>query len=769
MVLTGLLLVYPPLPTIDGEYRLLGLEQRAEVLRDGHGVAHIYARTAHDLFYLQGYVTAQDRLFQMDLYRRAGAGRLSEVFGEPTLEADRSFRTIGLARVAAQELDLLREDTRAALSAYTDGVNKLLEQRGGSLPLEFVILGYRPDRWTALDSIVVAKLQAYDAAGNYVQELLRADLALRFGTDALATLMPDAPGGSAGVDESAWAAVAPHLSATAGLPGRDVARALLGSATGAGSNCWALAGTRTATGKPFLAGDTHLPVRNPSIWYEIGLEGAGYKLTGFSFAGIPGVVIGHNDRIAWSLTYAYSDTQDLFVERRDPADPRRFEYRGSFEPATVLRDVIGVRGREGEPIDVEVTRHGPIVTPLLKGQTAPLALRWTALEPGRLVDFVLGIARAGSWNDFRAAAADFAGAAVSACYADVDGHIGYQLVGRLPLRKGDGRMPVPGWTGEYDWSGYATAEANPSVFDPPSGVIANSNDRPVTDPDDASYAGEWDPGFRARYLRQRLEATERADLAAMRLLQTDLTSLSVGRLREALLGAKPSSGLVERAHRLVREWDAVLAPGSAAAAIHEAWVVHMLGRVFRARMGDLYERYVTDGRAVFALYELVARPDDPWFADGAESAGRGRDAVATLALEDAVADLSARMGSDPAKWRWGRVHTVTFAHPLAIGPLGALLNVGPIERGGDDDSVNDASFNLLRPYGLDGHASQRMIADLGDLDRSLSVTPIGQSGQPGSKYWADQTPLWAAGGYKVMRFSRGSLGRLDGALRFTPR
>jgi penicillin amidase len=771
-VLAGLLLVYRPLATIDGEYRLLGLDQRAEVLRDSHGVAHIYAQTAHDLFYLQGYVTAQDRLFQMDLYRRAGAGRLAEVLGEPGLEADRLMRTYGLARVSGQELGILREDSRAALSAYADGVNKLLEQRGESLPLEFVILGYRPYKWTPLDSVIVAKLQAYDAATNSSQELLRADLASRFGTEVLPTLFPDPSLRAAPIDQDAWAAVAPHLSSTTAHPGEAALRAVLPAAgPSAGSNCWALAGSRTASGKPILAGDTHLAVRNPSIWYEIGLEAAGYKMAGFSFAGVPGVVIGHNDRIAWSLTYAYTDTQDLFVERQDPSDPRRFEYRGAFEPATVVREAISVKGR-ADPVmvDVAITRHGPIITPVLEGQTAQLALRWTALDPGRSLDFVFGVARARNWEEFRAAAADFRGAAVSACYADVDGHIGYQLIGQLPARRGDGRMPVPGWTGEYDWTGTLAANTNPSVLDPQAGVIVNSNDRPTQDPAAVGYVGDWDPGFRATYIAGRLSRVEKASVAEMRALQADLTSLPVSRFREAILAARPNGELASRAQRLVRDWDGSLTLDSAAAAVYEGWLVNMVDRTFRPKLGDdLYRRYVTEARAAFALYRLVPRADHPWFAEAGDSGARGRDAIAALALDDAVSDLSARMGGDPARWSWGRLHTITFAHPLAIGPLALLLNIGPLERPGDDDSVNDAGYDLAEPFTLDAHASQRMIADLADLDASLSVTPEGQSGQPGSKYWGDQTRLWASGDYKPMRFSRDRLGRLDGALVFRPR
>ena len=768
LIVTGAILIYRPLPTIDGDYRLIGLEQRAEVLRDAHGVPHVVAQNAHDLFYLQGYVTAQDRLFQMDLYRRAGVGRLAEVLGEPALDADRQMRTFGLARVAAQEPSLLREGTRAMLQAYADGVNKFLEQHGEALPIEFVILGYRPERWTALDSIVVAKLQAYDAASNLNQELLRASLALRLGTDALATLMPDPAGRPADVDQRAWSLVAPLLSASS-VPS-VLSVALPGAGASAGSNCWALGGVRTATGGAILAGDPHLAIRNPSIWYEIGLEGAGYKLVGFSFAGVPGIAIGHNAKIAWSLTYAYADTQDLFVERPDPADPRRFEYRGAFEPATIVRETIAVKGR-AEPVllNIAVTRHGPIVTPVLKNQSAQLALRWTALDPGRLLDFVYLVASAGSWTEFRAAAANFVGAAVSACYADVDGHIGYQLIGRLPERPGDGRMPVPGWTGEYDWSGLLPADANPSVLDPPGGVVINANDRPSPDPRSAGYAGEWDPGFRAAYIAQRLAPLGKADLVDMRALQTDTTSPPVARFREVVLAGAPATPAARDAQRLVADWDGSLAAGSAAAAIYETWLVRMLERTFKDKLGPIYTEYLEKGRAVSALYQLVGRADDPWFAAAGDASSNGRDALSGRALDDAVGELQARLGADVRSWRWGALHTIAFEHPLAIGPLALVFNIGPLARPGDGFSVNNGGYQVARPYRLSNHASERMIADLADLDRSLSITPEGESGQPGSRFRGDQTPLWDAGEYKPMRFSRDRLGGLEGTLVFRPR
>jgi penicillin amidase len=773
VVIELLILVYRPLPTIDGDFRLLGLEQRAEILRDSYGVPHVYAQNAHDLFYLQGYVTAQDRLFQMDLYRRAGAGRLAEVLGDPALDADRSMRTLGFARIAAAEVKLLGDDTRDALQAYADGVNKFLEQHGDSLPLEFLLLGYRPERWSPTDTILIGKLQVFDAAGNQTQELLRADLALRLGTGALATVMPDPAGRSAtAIDERAWALVSPLLSAGSLDPGIAALRAILpGAGAGVGSNCWALSGAKTASGKPILAGDPHLGVRNPSIWYEIGLEGAGYKLVGFSLPGIPAIVLGHNDRIAWSLTYAYADTMDLFVERSDPRDPRRYEYRGGYETATFVREEIRVKGRlDPVIVDVAITRHGPIVTSTLKGQAAQLALRWTALDPGRTVDWIFGVARARGWADFRAAAAAFQGAAISTCYADVDGHIGYQLVGRLPARPGNGSMPVPGWTGEYDWTGLLPADANPNVLDPASGVVENSNDRPSQDPRSPGYDGEWDPGFRGAYLVRRLGGRERWDVAATRALQTDFTSTPAARFREVILAAPARSDPQRRAQQIVRDWDGALGADSAGAAIYEAWLVHMLDRTFRDKLGDtLYASWIDNARSIFALYQLVERPDDAWFVSLGDPTVRGRDALSAMALGDAVLELGRRFGTDPGAWRWGEVHTITFAHPLGIGPLALLLSVGPLKRPGDENSVNKETFALSKPYAVITHPSERMIADLSDLDASLSVTPLGESGQPFSSHHSDQTPLWASGDYKPMRFSRDRLGMVEGTLVFRPR
>ena len=763
-----------PLPTIDGDERLLGLHERAEVLRDSFGVPHIFAADEHDASFLQGYVTAQDRLFQMDLYRRAAEGRLAEVLGDPGVESDTFVRTLGLNRAASLDLGVASPDALADLQAFADGVNKFLEQHGDALPFEFLLLGYKPDPWKPLDSLAVAKLQVYDAAGNLTQELMRADIAEHAGLDVLPTLIPD-PTGNVAYDERAWNEVAADLSPTTGVRGAQALADLTGrepGAEGLGSNCWALAGSKTKSGKPLLAGDPHLGIRNPGIWYELAVSFGDVSFIGFSIPGVPGVVIGHNSHVAWSFTYGYADTQDLFVEHPDPTDPRRFEYQGRFEPATFVREAIAVKGRT-DPIlvDVAITRHGPIITPVLTGQKAQLALRWTALDATKAFDAIRGMIFAKNFTEFRAAAADFAGADLSACYADVDGHIAYALIGRLPDRPGDGRMPVPGWTGAYDWRGLLPGSADPFVLDPPDGLVLNANNRPVQSPSAVAYFGDWDPGYRYSYLKSKLDPLKDGDLAAMQRLQTDYTSPAVQRFHDVMVAARPTTAIGQQAQKIARDWDGALGVDSAGAAVYEGWVLAMARLVFADKLGKIaFEEYANSGPMIFALWTLVANTTSPWFTELGDAAVTGRDALAGAALDEGAKDLVKRLGTDMTKWKWGDLHTISFEHPLsAAKPLDLILTIGPVRRAGDGYSPNNGAYSRTKPYTLISHPSERQIVDLGDLDASLSITPVGESGQPYSRHWGDQTKLWASGQYKPMPLGRERIGPLEGKLVLRPR
>lgn len=752
---------------VDGDSRLIGLDAAAEVVRDSSGVPHVSASTLHDVFFLQGYVTAQDRLWQLQLLRATGQGRLSEMFGTATLDTDKFVRTVGWYRVARREVGILEPDTRAALDAYADGVNKYADTHRDSPPLEFLILGVNWEPWTAADSVAIGKILSWQLSGNEQSELVRADVVARLGPDAARVLFPDVPASTPAIFSEGWNDVVRS-------PGEEGLRALLGATDleGLGSNSWVLSGARTTTGKPLLANDPHLGLDNPSIWYLVHLAGGGLDVAGFSIPGAPGVVVGHNARIAWGFTNLGPDVEDLYIERPNPLDPRQFQFGDRFETATVYRETIEVKGREPAVLEVTETRHGPILTPVLEGTKQLLALRWTALDPGHLIDALYRLDRATDWNDFRAAMRLWDVPSQNAIYADVDGHIGYQMPGKVPVRaKGDGHVPVPGWTGEYEWTGYIPFDSLPSRFDPPEGLIVTANQRVV---DDFGYfiSDEWDPGFRAQRIQQLLRDRAQwsaADFAAIQLDQRDLTADRYLSFLRAL-GAK--SDAARAAQVALRDWDGVMRADQAAPAIFQSWLRHMLERTFRDKLGDaLFTQFIGLGRsAVGALYDLVRTPTDPWFVVLADPIHKGRDELAALALDDATAELTSLMGPDQSTWKWGRLHTVSSAHVLgAVQPLDRLFTIGPRANGGDGFTVDAASYSLKKPYAQTSGPSMRMVVDLADLDAMRAILPTGESGQPLAPHWGDMTDKWLAGEYVVVHFDAATFGRLEGTLRFKPR
>ncbi|HEX9370916.1 MAG TPA: penicillin acylase family protein, partial [Roseiflexaceae bacterium] len=484
------------LPRTSGTLELPGLEAPVQVLRDRWGVPHIYARSNADLFMAQGYVHAQDRLWQMEFQRRTGYGQLAEIFGPVALESDRFLRVMGFGRVARREAELLAGEARMAIEAYVRGVSAYIGRYSDRLPIEFTILRLHPRPWEPADVLVWGKMMALTLSVNWTDEILRARIVAAVGAERAAVLDPSYPGDHPLI-------VPPGVRYQADI-GADALRGAAATASfagtsggGQGSNNWVVGGARAANGMPLLANDPHLALRTPSLWYENHLNGGDYHVTGASIPGTPGVLIGHNERIAWGMTNGMNDVQDLYIEKFDASDPARYEFQGQWERATVVREEIAVRGR-GEPFveEVRITRHGPVITPLVpadegrKGTNrAPtkdqegsddagpsssilgpsseaLALRWTALEPGRVFDSVLALNRAHDWESFRAALIPWTVPAQNFVYADVEGHFGYSLGGDIPIRaKGDGRLPAPGWTGEYEWTGIIPHAELPHMLD----------------------------------------------------------------------------------------------------------------------------------------------------------------------------------------------------------------------------------------------------------------------------------------------------------------
>lgn len=723
-----------------------GLRAPVEIVRDRWGVPHLYARDAADLFFAQGYVHAQDRLWQMDLNRRAPSGRLSEIFGPATLFLDRLWRTLGARRVAEAEWPRLDPDTVEALRAYAAGVNAFLATHERRLPVEFLLLRYRPEPWTPVDSLVLAKQFAWNLGGTWKYQILRDLMIRRLGADGIRTFMPPYP-----ADGPVVVSRAPADAATL--------RGLLdipAPPPGTGSNNLAVSGSRTASGRPLLANDPHLSAQMPSVWYEMHLVGGPYHVAGATLPGSPGVIIGHNDHIAWGVTNAGPDVQDLYLERFDPADPTRYRVTGGWASAVVVRERIWVRGQRQPVIQrVRITRHGPILSDAIGGFESPVALRWTALDPGTVAASVLRLDRARAWDEFRDALRLWTVPAQNFVYADRRGNVGYQLAGRIPIRSdGDARLPVQGWTGRDEWVGEIPFDRLPSVLNPPAGYVATANNRIVSDAYPYHIANEWDPGYRARRIEALLATAPRATREDMRRNQMDLVSLPARETIRALDGVRLSSGPEAALLNELRAWDGTLSPASRAAAVYETFRAALVPLVFEHALGpDLYGRYI-EHPAIWqpVLIRLLATSSSPWWAP------RGRET------------LGRRLGSDPEGWSWGRLHRMRFVHPLGqIPALRWLFDARAPATGGDLFTVNNGGF-VLDTFSQVVVASYRQIIDVGDWDRSLAIHTTGQSGLPLHPHYRDFVRVWAAGRYHPMLFSRERIEQeAEATLRLVPR
>ena len=776
------------LPQTGGTLRLPGLEAPVEVIRDRWGVPHIYADNVEDLFFAQGFVHAQDRLWQMELNRRIGSGRLSEILGDLALDTDRFIRTVGFRRVAEVEVALLDEDSRRIMRAYAAGVNAYLES-GAPLPLEFTLLRLKPEPWTIADTLVWGKVMAFNLSVNWETEILRARLIDRLGAEKAAELEPYYPKDNPGVIPSE--VDYSRLTTDILEHYKQAARWLGTSGAGVGSNNWVVDGTRTTTGKPLLANDPHLALQMPSVWYENHLVGAGYEVTGVSFPGVPGVIIGHNNHVAWGVTNGFPDVQDLYIERLHPDDPHKYEFKGEWHDAEVVREEIRVKGQE-EPVveEVVITRHGPIITNVLPEELrrdgAPLAMRWTALDPGTLFSSILQLQRASNWDEFTAALRYWDVPAQNFVYADVEGNIGYYLPGRIPIRaRGVGLVPVPGWTGEYEWTGYIPYEELPHAFNPAEHYVATANNRIVGNDYPYFVSADWMNGYRARRIVDLLTAKETLSADDYAAMHMDLCSLP-GRAMAGYIGAlEPEDERCRQAVEFVRGWDHELTPDTVGGTIFEAFQLQLLRLTFADKLGqELAEAYIGTGfhptlaptngfmgRAVTVLLRLLENETSPWYTDTGTGRERTRDEVLLLALARTVEELSAALGDDVSQWLWGRLHEATFAHPMGqVKPLDQVFNRGPFPIGGDTDTVCQAAFVPGKPYAPTAWvASYRQIVDLSNWDRSQAIHTNGQSGQPGSAHYDDMIESWLTGKYHPMLWTREQVEReAEGRLRLEP-
>jgi penicillin amidase len=839
LVATGLVVwsVRRAFPQLGGELTLPGLSAPVTVYRDQYGIPQIYASTAHDLFRAQGYVHAQDRFWEMDFRRHVTAGRLAELFGASQVDTDAFIRTLGWRRVAEQEWSMLSGEARGYLEAYAEGVNAWIEQTGGASPsgdksLEYSLLrllnsDYTIEPWHPVDTLAWLKAMAWDLRGNMSDEINRAILlASGLSREQIADLYPEYPfdrnrpiveytapqtpeepedgdGPADGDDAADGASAEPVVQAAPALAG--LARAaealpvLLGTnGAGLGSNSWAVAGEHTSTGKPLLANDPHLGSSMPGIWYQNGLHcTCGFNLTGFSFSGVPGVIIGHNDRIAWGFTNLGPDVIDLYLEK---IDGDRYFDGEEWIPLTIREEVIKVAGGEPVTITVRSTRHGPLLSdrsadllsiaarppvdddgdPLPSVEPAPtpsldptapgvpeaaaqspygVALRWTALDPNPTAEAIFLMNRARDWESFRDAARSFAVPAQNLLYADVDGNIGYQSPGLIPIRgEGDGTYPVPGWDPAYDWTGYIPFDELPSVLNPEEGWIVTANQAVVGPEYPYLLTKDWSYGFRSQRIVEMLAdriAAGPIDAEVIRQMQFDnyngIAPTFIAALRR--LPDRPAAA------DLLFDWDFQQGVDSAAAALFNVFYRHLLLSTF----DELPEGRGLDGDDKWWIVfdRLLDEPTSPWWDDVSTPEVEDRDDILGRALADAVAELTAAQGDDPAKWRWGALHRLTLRHATlgssGIAPIEWLFNRGPGETAGGSAIVNATGWEPLEGYEVTWVPSMRMIVDLSNLDDSRWVQLTGNSGHAFHPNYVDQFELWRTGQDLPMYWDRASI------------
>jgi len=769
--------VYRPLPQLDGAATLPGLMKEVSVERDSWGVPHVRASSIEDLAEAQGYVMAQDRLWQMDLLRRVGRGQISEIIGRRGLDYDKQFRTFGFSRAAERDLGLLDPASRTVLEAYARGVNHFIEQHSNQLPLEFSLLQYKPQPWQASDTLVISAYMYRTLTNRWDEELDRAKVTQMVGVERAKDIFsvdaamdhfvvgdPNvANDGSqrarAGAndeddddDEMEPETVLKADGSSEGTPllsqhPVDLTSALWPSVENfieasqseirhsLGSNNWVVSGAHAATGKPLLANDTHLELTIPPIWYEIHLTAPGLNVKGFTLPGAPLVVIGHNDRIAWGFTNNGADVQDLYIESFNPASPDEYLVHGAWTKAQTFDETIHVKGQPDEHLKVAVTRHGPVVH---REDDKGYALRWTATEPGGLANTYDWLGKAQNWTEFRNIMKQVWGPGQNAVYADVDGNIGYIMAARVPIRKkGRGEVPVPGDTDDYEWTGYIPFDQLPQAFNPESGLIVTANAR-VVGPNYKPYLTDrWEEPYRVARIYDLLHDKHDLRPEDMLKVQTDTYSYPHLFLGEQLsAAAKTAQPKDDRAKQLIatlKDWNGIADANSPIPSFLGATRRSLLQLIFEPYLGkdtNLYE-----WRSMAFLQRILTDRPANWLPKAYKNYDELLVAAADKAIEKLVEQTKSGRIED---WSWKRLDSLDMAHPLGHeGLLKDLLSITGKPQSGTGYSVRAAT-----PH----HGpAMRFVANLADWDNSILLIPAGQSGQPGSGHYTDQFSSWYEG------------------------
>lgn len=775
-------------PLIEGHLRVAGVQETVDIVRDAEGIPHIYANTPDDAYFGLGFVHAQDRLWQLEMSRRVVAGRMAEILGPKALAADRFLRTLGVRRNAERIAANLDAETRRALEAYARGINAYLSSRSGPLPPEFILTGApAPEPWHPADSIGWQTMMAWDLGGNWTREVLRMRLAQKLPLQRINEFMPPYPG-EAPLQTMDYTSLYRELTGTVEHLAALMQAAPPSYVEGMGSNNWVIGGAWSETGKPLLANDPHLGLSVPSSWYLAHLSAPGLNVIGATLPGLPAVVLGRNDRIAWGFTNTAPDVQDLYIERIHPDNPNQYRTPEGWADFSVRQEVIQVKGSREVALTVRETRHGPVISgalPVLETTGLDtgrhvIALAWTALrEDDRTLQAGIKFNRAGNWEAFLDGARDFSAPQQSIVYADVDGNIGFIAAGRVPVRKPEndlkGLAPAPGWDERYDWAGFIPFEELPRAYNPDAQRVVTANHKIVPDGYPHFLTSEWSLPYRAQRIDQMLYIRSKHSLDSFAAMQKDYVSLAAAELLELVRDTVPRSERGRRALELMRGWNAAMDAQRPEPLIFHAWMRAASFRIFGDELGEPLLRENWAHRTVHhpMVNVLAGRNGQAhWCADsrGQEAADtRSCAAVLADALEDALDDLELRFGRDMAGWEWGKAHYAHMEHrPFTNVPALSWLFDIRLPTRGDTYTVNVGRNNPgdeRAPYANRHAAGLRALYDLSDLESSLFIHASGQSGHVLSPLYRNFVERWERVEYLPMRTERnaveqGALGTL---------
>ena len=716
------LLLFFALPLSQAEnIRAGGLSQPVEIIRDRWGVPHIYAQSTHDLFFAQGYITAKDRLWQIDLWRRIGTGKLAEVVGPSAIDRDRLARSVRFRGDWNAEWQSYGPQTREIVTAFVEGINTYIKALGGTRPLEFKLAGYDPGLWAPEDCL--SRVAGLLMTRNLMHEVKLAEQVRRFGIPSVEKFFALDPPIPVAVPSGLDLAEITH----------DIVRVYeqaigpVAFSTEQGSNNWVVDGTMTVTGKPLLANDPHRPVQIPSLRKTVHLSAPGWNAIGAGEPALPGIALGHNDHIGFGFTIVGIDQQDLYVEKLNPADPDEYGYRGAWKKVEIEHQNLPVKGGPPQPIELRYTVHGPIIYED-RIRNRAYALRWVGSEPGTAGYLAgLAVARAGNWNEFAAAMERYKVPSENIVYADTEGNIGWQAAGMAPIRKNwAGVLPVPGDTGDYEWEGFRRAADLPRSYNPSTHFIATANHNILPPGYKIPLGYEWALPFRFHRIEEMLGAKKKFSIDDFERMQQDVASLPARRFQAILRTWAPEPGTREaKAVERVLAWDGNLGTDSAPALIYEYWMAQLPKAVFGPEIGP-------DVDLETLLRALEEKPDPKALA---------------VSLGAALDQAGHEFGLDMDLWHWGAVHQIRFRHPLGA----RAFDRGPVARPGDGNTVNATSgARFTQTNG----ASYRQILDLSDWDRSVMTNVPGESGDPESPHYDDLIDEWASGRYHPMPFTR---------------